>query len=74
MKKTSLAMFMTLNPEALTRLELPNDTRALFRVVTLATPDFSMLLRAKCAALGLKSPAILGTRLKIVRDLAADLL
>lgn len=73
-KKTSVAMFMTMNPSAVTKLELPNDVRALFRTVTLITPDYSMLLRAKCAASGLKAPAILGTRLKMVRDLANDLL
>ena len=65
---------MTVNPYAMTRLQLPNDTRALFRVVTLAAPDYTVLLRAKCAAFGLKAPVILGTRLKMVRDLASDLL
>ena len=63
-----------MNPSAVTKLELPNDVRALFRTVTLLTPDYGMLLRAKCAACGLKAPAILGTRLKMVRDLAHDLL
>ena len=74
LKKTTTGVFMTVNPTAMTRLDLPNDTRALFRVVALITPDYNMLLRSKCAAYGLKAPAILGTRLKMVRDLASDLL
>lgn len=65
---------MTLNPYAPTQLELPNDMRALFRVVTLIKPDHSVLLKAKCAASGIKAPVILGTRLAMVRDLATELL
>ena len=74
MKKHVAALFMTYNPFATSRLELPNDTRSLFRVVTLIKPDYNILLKAKCAASGIKAPAILGTRLKMVRDLASDLL
>lgn len=65
---------MTVNPFAPTRLEIPNDTRLLFRVVTLLKPDYTMLLKSKCVAAGIKAPAILGTRLSMVRDLAVDLL
>lgn len=65
---------MTLNPYAPTKLELSNDTRALFRVVTLLKPDYNVLMKAKCAAAGLKAPVILGTRLAMVRDVATNLL
>ena len=51
---------------------LPIDVRSLFRMVSLVKPDFSLILKAKCAAMGFRAPAVLGARLKALTELARD--
>lgn len=72
--KHQVAMFMTYNPTtaALPSAKLPVDLQALFRQVSLVKPEPSLVLKTKCSALQLKSPAVLALRLKLVTELAHD--
>lgn len=73
--KRNVAIFMTTNPStAPPGFKMPEDAKALFRNVSMIMPDLSIVLKAKCTSLGLKGPSVLGTRLKIIADLAKDLL
>lgn len=51
---------------------LPNDVRALFRTVSVVRPDFGLILKAKCAAMGFRAPSVLGARLKALTELTKD--
>ena len=42
--------------------------------VHISKPDMGLIMKAKSSNLGLKAPAILATRLKLVAELAKDLL
>ena len=68
----TVAMFLTCNPVSLPNGKIPTDLRTYFRPVSLIRPDFALVLKAKCSALGLKSPGILALRLKLVADLTRD--
>lgn len=71
-KRTS-AVHMTYNKEtAPPGCSLPIDVRSLFRMVSLVKPDFSLILKAKCAAMGFRAPSVLGARLKTLTELAKD--
>ncbi|XP_068137634.1 dynein axonemal heavy chain 5-like isoform X2 [Hyperolius riggenbachi] len=48
---------------------LPNDVQTIFRTVSLVFPDHTVLLKAKLASLGFKSPKILATRLQLISEL-----
>lgn len=52
--------------------QLSNDIRLLFRPVSLVKPDLGMIMRAKSAVLGFKAPVVLGSRLKVLSELAKD--
>ncbi|OWF37572.1 Dynein heavy chain 5, axonemal [Mizuhopecten yessoensis] len=69
--KKSCAMHMTINRDD-PRCNLPVEVRALFRTVSLIKPDFSLILKAKCASMGFRAPTVLGARLKSVSELAKD--
>ncbi|XP_041355189.1 dynein gamma chain, flagellar outer arm-like isoform X3 [Gigantopelta aegis] len=51
---------------------MPINVGESFRMVTLMKPDFSQILKAKCAALGFRSPAVLSSRLKVMTELVKD--
>lgn len=70
--KKTCAVFLTYNPQALPTFELPQDIKATFRQVSLARPDFGLVIKAKCSALGLKAPAVLSLRLRLVAELTKD--
>ncbi|XP_052708586.1 uncharacterized protein LOC128183562 isoform X10 [Crassostrea angulata] len=71
--KKTFAVHMTYNKEtAPPGCSLPIDVRSLFRMVSLVKPDFSLILKAKCAAMGFRAPAVLGARLKALTELARD--
>lgn len=71
--KKTFAVHMTYNKEtAPPCCSLPIDVRSLFRMVSLVKPDFSLILKAKCAAMGFRAPAVLGARLKALTELARD--
>lgn len=53
-------------------IPLSNDVRLLFRSISLVKPDMGMIMRAKCAAMGFKAPVVLGSRLKLLAELAKD--
>ncbi|XP_023932047.1 dynein heavy chain 5, axonemal-like isoform X1 [Lingula anatina] len=73
--KKNVAIYMTINPTtAPPNFTMPEDVKALFRSVALVMPDYSIVLKTKCTSAGLKAPAILGARMKIITDLAKDLL
>ena len=66
---------MTLNLEAdnpKSYHAMSNDIRQLFRNVALVKPDVGMIMRAKCASFGFKAPIVLGSRLKVLAELARD--
>ena len=52
--------------------DISNDLKQLFRTVSLVKPDLGIIMRAKCASLGFKAPVVLGSRLKILQELAKD--
>ena len=70
--KKTCAMFLTYNPQALPTFELPQDIKSNFRQVSLVRPDFGLVLKAKCSALGLKAPSVLSLRLRLVVELTKD--
>ncbi|XP_031757885.1 dynein gamma chain, flagellar outer arm isoform X2 [Xenopus tropicalis] len=51
---------------------LSSEVRALFRAVSLASPDITFILRAKLTSLGFKSPKALATRLQLVSELVKE--
>ncbi|XP_053397319.1 dynein axonemal heavy chain 5-like isoform X6 [Mercenaria mercenaria] len=72
--KRSTAVHMTINLSDTTPIstQLANDIRLLFRPVSVIKPDMGMIMRAKSAALGFKAPVVLGSRLKVLSELAKD--
>lgn len=52
--------------------QLANDIRLLFRPVSVVKPDMGIIMRAKASALGFKAPLVLGSRLKVLSELAKD--
>ncbi|XP_062571168.1 dynein axonemal heavy chain 3-like, partial [Saccostrea cucullata] len=71
--RKTFAVHMTYNKEATPPgCNLPIDVRSLFRMVSLVKPDFSLILKAKCAAMGFRAPTVLGARLKALAQLAKD--
>ncbi|KAL4232681.1 hypothetical protein ACF0H5_007369 [Mactra antiquata] len=72
--KRSTAVHMTINLSDTEPIsyQLANDIRLLFRPVSLVKPDMGVIMRAKCAALGFKAPVVLGSRLKVLSELAKD--
>ncbi|XP_070568705.1 dynein axonemal heavy chain 5-like isoform X4 [Ptychodera flava] len=70
--KPTTAFFITINPEIQDNYKIPTDVSILFRNVSIAMPDVAMILRAKCASYGFKSPKILADRLKIVAQHCKD--
>ena len=70
--KKTCAVFLTYNPQALPTFELPQDIKSNFRQVSLVRPDFGLVLKAKCSALGLKAPSVLSLRLRLVVELTKD--
>ena len=53
-------------------LQVENDLRSGFREVSLVPPEMRLVLQARCTRLGIKSPAILAMRLKMLVDLTKD--
>ncbi|XP_064629693.1 uncharacterized protein LOC135488785 isoform X2 [Lineus longissimus] len=69
----NISLYMTVNPTtAPGHFQLPSEIKSLFRTVSLAKPDYAIILKLKCSALGFKAPNVLGTRMKIVHELAKD--
>ncbi|XP_077973667.1 uncharacterized protein LOC120348568 isoform X2 [Styela clava] len=64
------AMFITYNPSAPHFKPLPTAIRSLYRTVSIIKPDMSAILKAKCTALGLRSPKALADRLKTLVELS----
>ncbi|XP_071818739.1 dynein axonemal heavy chain 5-like isoform X4 [Apostichopus japonicus] len=64
----NIAFFVTVNNEQTgsTNQGISNDIKLLFRTVCLAAPDIALILKAKCAAYGFRSPKVLADRLKMV--------
>ena len=70
--KKTCAIHMTINKDGQATVPLPVELRALFRTVSLVKPDFGLILKAKCAAMGFRVPIVLGGRLKTLSELAKD--
>ncbi|XP_052807484.1 dynein axonemal heavy chain 5-like isoform X7 [Mya arenaria] len=71
--KRSVAVHMTINLSDWNQTtRLSSDIRLLFRSISLVRPDVGMIMRAKCTALGFKAPIVLGSRLKVLTELAKD--
>ncbi len=62
----NIALFVTINNESQSHRAIPNDAKLLFRTVSLTMPDASLILKARCAAYGFRSPKVLADRLKMV--------
>ena len=72
--KRSVAVHLTVNlfNSSTAFSAISNDIKQLFRTVSLVKPDLGMIMRAKCASLGFKAPVVLGSRLKVLQELAKD--
>ena len=72
--KRNVAIHLTVNlfNTSTAFTDISNDIKQLFRTVSLVKPDLGMIMRAKCAAMGFKAPAVLGARLKVLQELAKD--
>ncbi|XP_059166583.1 dynein axonemal heavy chain 8-like [Physella acuta] len=70
--KKSVGLFMSIDVSELPAAELPSDVTELFRTISLVQPDIGMVLKAKCAALGFRAPAVLANRLKMLAELVKD--
>ncbi|XP_022081686.1 dynein gamma chain, flagellar outer arm-like [Acanthaster planci] len=64
--KSGISLFITVNNETAPPEGIPVDIKLLFRTVALVMPDFSLILKARCAAYGFRSPRMLADRLKMV--------
>ena len=64
--KSGIALFITVNNETAPAEGIPVDIKLLFRTVALVMPDYSSILKARCAAYGFRSPRMLADRLKMV--------
>ncbi|XP_071801693.1 uncharacterized protein [Asterias amurensis] len=64
--KSGVALFITVNNETAPSEGIPIDIKLLFRTVAVVMPDFSTILKARCAAYGFRSPRMLADRLKMV--------
>ena len=71
-RTTSVHMTINLTDTQPISNKLANDIRLLFRPVSVIKPDMGMIMRAKSAALGFKAPVVLGSRLKVLAELAKD--
>ncbi|XP_060567478.1 dynein axonemal heavy chain 5-like [Ruditapes philippinarum] len=71
-RTTSVHMTINLSDTQPISTKLGNDIRLLFRPVSVIKPDMGMIMRAKSAALGFKAPVVLGSRLKVLAELAKD--
>ena len=72
--KRSVSVHVTVNlfNQSTAFADISNDLKQLFRTVSLVKPDLGIIMRAKCASLGFKAPVVLGSRLKILQELAKD--
>ncbi|XP_071504103.1 dynein axonemal heavy chain 5-like [Diadema antillarum] len=68
----NIALFITVNNESGMHRGIPTDIKLLFRTVSLVVPDMSLILKARCAAYGFRSPKILADRLKMVVQQCKD--
>lgn len=65
----NVAFFITVNNEHVSGSPgrvISQDVKVLFRTICLASPDIALILKAKCAAYGFRSPKVLADRLKMV--------
>ncbi|XP_041462850.1 dynein heavy chain 8, axonemal-like [Lytechinus variegatus] len=68
----NIALFITVNSETGLHGDIPTDIKLLFRTVSLVVPDMSLILKARCAAYGFRSPKVLADRLKMVVQQCKD--
>ncbi|XP_030850579.1 dynein heavy chain 8, axonemal isoform X3 [Strongylocentrotus purpuratus] len=68
----NIALFITVNNETGLHGDIPMDIKLLFRTVSLVVPDMSLILKARCAAYGFRSPKVLADRLKMVVQQCKD--
>lgn len=71
---SQVGAFITMNPGYLGRSELPEGLKALFRPITVMTPDFRLIMENMCMAEGFTEAGALGLKFSVLYALAADLL
>ncbi|CAL1527205.1 unnamed protein product [Lymnaea stagnalis] len=70
--RKTVGLFMCMDMTNLPDTKLPSDITESFRMISVIQPDISIILRAKCAAMGFRSPVVLANRLKFIVELVKD--